>query len=688
MMRTLHYLLFFLSSFLVLGQEPATNVTTKTVNWTITSTQAGPDVWDLLFKADIADGNYMYSQLNDPNIGPLPTVFTFDSIPGVTATLPLKESAKELIDHPDEMWDGAVIKKFKGWVGFSANVRSTAGTVVTGSFEYQTCNDRFCEMPELVYFKVDLAANTAEMGTISFKGSSLKARDTTGVKRLCEEYILPQVDLANPVITCGIVPDKETKSLWGIFILGFIGGLLALLTPCVFPMIPLTVSFFTKGSENRATGIRNALTYGTFILGIYLLFSVPFHVLGGVDPEIFNVLSTHPVLNIFFFVIFIVFAISFFGYFEITLPASWVNKMDQNASKFGGVVGIFFMAFTLALVSFSCTGPILGSLLAGAISGADGATQLSVGMGGFGLALALPFALFALFPGWLNSLPRSGSWLTSVKVVLGFVEVALAFKFLSTADLVSHWGILPYELFLVIWALCALGIVLYLLGFIRFPHDAPLKERGAVRWGFIAVFAATTIYLLLGFRYDEHAQTFRSPKLLSGLAPPAGYSWIHPNECPHALACYKNDLCAAMDEARRTGKPLMVDFTGHGCVNCRKMEEYVWSADGVIDLIRDEYVLVSLYVDDRAFLPKEAQHLYTNKAGNKKEILRVGDRFATLETETFGQAAQPWYVLLSPDGRLLNPPTGTGEDPFSVAEFKAFLECGLQGMEKLKTEGQ
>ena len=622
--------------------------------------------------------------------GPIPTELRLDTVPGVELLRGFEETAGEAIEHADPLWDNAVIKKFKGWVAYSANVRCTnTPPVASGYVYYQTCNESSCLMPEYVYWRIDLAANTHELGTIPFVGA---LTDTTASMPVsddpCRSYVLPGVDLAAPVMTCGKTAAREERtSLWGIFILGFIGGLLALLTPCVFPMIPLTVSFFTKGSANRATGIRNAITYGAFILGIYLLFSLPFHVLGGVDPEIFNVLSTHPVLNIFFFVVFIVFAISFFGYFEITLPASWVNRMDQNASRTGGVLGIFFMAFTLALVSFSCTGPILGSLLAGAISGADGAIQLTMGMGGFGLALALPFALFALFPGWLNSLPRSGSWLTSVKVVLGFAEVALAFKFLSTADLVSHWGILPYEIFLAVWVLCALGIVLYLLGSIRFPHDSPVKERSGVRWGFIALFAATTAYLALGFRYDAHAGTFRSPKLLSGLAPPAGYSWIHPSDCPHALACYHNDLCGAMEEARRTGKPLMIDFTGHGCVNCRKMEEYVWSADGVLELIRDRYVLVSLYVDDRGKLPADQQHIYTSSNGTKKQIITVGDRFATLESETFGQASQPWYVLLSPDGRLLNPAMGTGEDQFSVPEFKAFLECGLQAMETINAGG-
>ncbi len=658
------------------GQEGAVQ---KPIAWTVSSARADAGSYDLLFKGDLQPGFVIYSQHINPDIiGPLPTLFTFDTVPGVEVIAEVAENGKVIDEHADPIWDNAVIKKFKGWVTFTVSVKSDLPSpVLTGVLDYMTCDDMGCT-PDRVFFRADLAANRVQLGTVSFTDSSLAEASATALED-CRAYVMPKVDLAAPVVQCAHSGDEPLGgSLWKIFLLGFVGGLLALVTPCMFPMIPLTVSFFTKGSENKRKGRMNAFLYGAFIVGIYLSFSLPFHILGSVDPEIFNVISTNPWLNLVFFAIFIVFAISFFGYFEITLPSAFVNKMDQNASRFGGAIGIFFMAFTLALVSFSCTGPILGSLLVGAITPDSGPMQLTIGIGGFGLAIALPFALFAMFPGWLNSLPRSGSWLTSVKVVLGFIEVALALKFYSTADMVSHWNTMPYELFLVIWVICAAGIVLYLLGFIRFPHDSPVKKRSAVRWGFITVFGASLIYLLLGYRYDEHAKTFDAPKLLSGLAPPASYSWIHPKPPPLL------DLCEAMERSRATGKPIMIDFTGYGCVNCRKMEQFVWSAPGVEQTIEEEYILVSLYVDDREKLPKEEQHRYTTKAGNPKDIVTIGDRWATLEAETFHKVSQPWYALVSPNGELLNAPVGTS----SVEEFKTFLACGLQGMEKLKTDAK
>ena len=349
------------------------------------------------------------------------------------------------------------------------------------------------------------------------------------------------------------------------------------------------------------------------------------------------------------------------------------------SSGFGGLIGTFFMALTLALVSFSCTGPILGSLLAGALTADGGAWQLTAGMGGFGFALALPFGLFALFPGWLNSLPRSGSWLNSVKVVLGFVEVALAFKFLSMADLVMKWGLIPYELFLTIWVLCGLGIVLYLLGKIKFPHDSPVKKFSASRIAFIAIFLGITAYMSYGFRYDDKAKTFAPVGLLSGISPSPGYSWIYPTECPAGLTCF-HDLESGQAEAKRTGKPMLVDFTGYGCANCRKMEDYVWPVPDINRVINDEFVLVSLYVDAKSELPKEEQFIYETSNGTKKPILTIGNKWATLQTETFKSATQPLYALLSPDGELLTDPVGYTP---AVEDYKAFLERGLQGMQVL-----
>ncbi len=643
------------------------------VSWTIVPNDLGGGRWRLDFVATVQDGWYVYSQNDYGDMGPMPTKIAFDTLDHVL----LRGDATESGDHVKEGHDPIfemTVKKFGHAATFSRELEVSDPSVdVTGVINFMTCNDEACIFPDPLPFAVGLASGSIRLGEELIDGPSVAGID----------YKLPHVDLEDPVVKGGAGTSnsgvKKGSSMWRIFFLGFIGGLLALLTPCVFPMIPLTVSFFTKGSEDKAKGLRSAITYGAFILVIYLLFSVPFHLLGSVNPEIFNEISTNPWLNIFFFVIFIVFAISFFGYFEITLPASWVNRMDQNASQAGGLIGIFFMALTLALVSFSCTGPILGSLLAGALTADGGAWQLTAGMGGFGLALALPFGLFALFPQWLNSLPRSGSWLNSVKVVLGFAEVALAFKFLSNADLVKHWNLVPYELFMAIWVICGIGIVLYLLGKIRFPHDSPVKKLSGARWAFTALFALATGYMLMGFRYNKATETFTTLKLMSGLAPPVGYSWIFPKHCPHDLPCF-HDLDDAMAEAERTNKPLLLDFTGYACVNCRKMEEHVWPEPGVFDLIQNEYILVSLYVDDTEELPEDEQHVYETSTGKKKLIETKGNKWSTLQSETFVISSQPYYALLSPEGELLTDPVAYTPD---ASEYQAFLERGIEGMKVL-----
>jgi len=663
---------------LVHAQLPGQEAAPDPVKWSITSKSVGEGAWELVFRADIQSGWSVYSQVNYGDMGPWPTSVVIDSIGGVQVVGEVAETGEKVIDGHDPVFDMQV-KKFKGWATFTQRISTKdAATPVTGHFEYMTCDDEMCLPPATVYYILGLGSGTYELGDISFDPNDPKFAGIS-TRTDAAELKMPNVDLENPVVRdAGLRKDDESSLLW-IFMLGFIGGLVALLTPCVFPMIPLTVSFFTKSSQDRASGLKNALTYGGFILLIYLIFSLPFHLLGSVNPEIFNEISTNPWLNIFFFVIFIIFSISFFGYFEITLPSSWVNKMDSNASKFGGLIGTFFMALTLALVSFSCTGPILGSLLAGALTADGGAWQLTAGMGGFGFALALPFGLFALFPGWLNSLPRSGSWLDNVKKILGFVEVALAFKFLSMADLVMKWGLIPYELFLTIWVLCGLGIVLYLLGKIKFPHDSPVKKFSASRIAFIAIFLGITAYMSYGFRYDDKAKTFAPVGLLSGISPSPGYSWIYPTECPAGLTCF-HDLESGMAEAKRTGKPMLVDFTGYGCANCRKMEDYVWPVPDINRVINDEFVLVSLYVDAKSELPKEEQFIYETSNGTKKPILTIGNKWATLQTETFKSATQPLYALLSPDGELLTDPVGYTP---AVEDYKAFLERGLQGMQVL-----
>jgi len=670
------FLSFLFSFFLFVGaiaQPPGAGAVADPVKLTMTAVQNG-DAWELNFNAAIEKGWYVYSTINYGDMGPWPTSVKIDSLPGVVVEGELKETGPKVIEGMDEMF-AMNVKKFKEVAIFTQRLKVTDPSAgITGYFDFGTCDDSQCLPPKTIYFVYFLESGAYELSSIALnpndpKFAGLKTRSGSA------ELKLANVDLNAPVIRGTETVVKEANTLWKIFFLGFLGGLVALLTPCVFPMIPLTVSFFTKGSEDKGKGLKNALTYGGFILGIYLLFSLPFHLLGSVNPEIFYEISTNPWLNIFFFVIFLVFAVSFFGYFEITLPSSWVNSMDQKASKFGGLIGIFFMALTLALVSFSCTGPILGSLLAGALTADGGAWQLTAGLGGFGLALALPFALFALFPSWLNSLPRSGSWLNSVKVVLGFAEIALAFKFLSNADLVKQWSIVPYELFMVVWVLCSLGIVLYLFGLIKFPHDSPVKARSTVRWSFIALFTAATIYLAFGLRVDSAEKTFKPVALMSGLAPPAGYSWILPKKAEAF-----HDLDEALAHARTIGKPVMLDFTGWACVNCRKMEEHVWPEQGVKELIENDYVLVSLYVDDKRELPKDEQFIHETANGTKKPIITHGNKWATLQSENFASASQPLYVLLSPDGKLLTDPVGYTPNK---TEYAGFLQRGLDAMKQL-----
>lgn len=462
--------------------------------------------------------------------------------------------------------------------------------------------------------------------------------------------------------------EGKSKGLLALFLLGFAGGLVALLTPCVFPMIPLTVSFFTKKAENRKAGISNAFIYGFFIFLIYILLSLPFHFLDKLNPEILNNISTNAYLNVGFFVIFIFFALSFFGFYEITLPASFSNRADSKAGA-GNIIGIFFMALTLALVSFSCTGPILGSLLAGSLTADGGAMQLTAGMGGFGLALALPFALFALFPNMLNNLPKSGGWLNTVKVVLGFLELGFAFKFFSNADLVQHWGILKREVFIGIWVLVGLLLSLYLWGFLRFKHDAKKQKLSLLRI-IIAILATTfTLYLVPGVTNTKYANL----SLVSGFPPPLYYSiYKSGDDCVLNLNCTR-DYEEGLKMAKEQNKLILLDFTGYACVNCRRMEENVWSKPEVYNLMKDKFIVVSLYVDDKKLLPAANRFTYKNKEGVEREIRTVGDKWATFETENFKNNAQPLYAILNTNEELLSHPTGYTPK----GEYLKWLQQGL-----------
>jgi thiol:disulfide interchange protein DsbD len=387
-----------------------------------------------------------------------------------------------------------------------------------------------------------------------------------------------------------------------------------------------------------------------------------------------NWLSTHWIPNTLFFVLFVAFAISFFGYYDIKLPSSWSNNTDRAADQ-GGILGIFFMAFTLSLVSFSCTGPIIGTLLVQAAEG--GRLAPAIGMLGFASALALPFGLFSAFPGWLNSLPKSGGWMNTVKVVLGFVELALAFKFLSKADLTMHWGILKYETYLSVTVLCAIGMGLYLIGLIRFPHDDKVKKIGIPRMVLGVLSIGLSVYLATGFMTNAKTNSYATPALMSGIAPPACYSYFCPCECPAGIQqCFK-DYEKGMAYARSVGKPVMIDFTGHGCENCRKMEDNVWVKEEINKYLNNDFVLISLYVDDRTKLEK------VEIAPDGTKIRNVGNKWAAFERVNFAQQSQPLYVLMAPDETVLNAPRGNTPD---VKTYKEFLQCGLDNFEKWKTE--
>lgn len=644
------------------------------VAWTYESNKIGDDEFELNFIASIEDDWAIYSHYLEDG-GPLPTNFAFTTNSDYELVGQLIEHDVNKVTKYDSVFD-MVVTKFYKEARFTQRIKLVSkSSIISGNLEYMTCDDTQCT------FKPD----NPFMFQLSLDGE-LIAKDTTINQMIVDDneinlslYGLLPAEMSKLETVCQndtlTLADSENKnSLWGIFGLGFLGGLLALLTPCVFPMIPLTVSFFTKKKTERSSGISRAILYGFFILAVYLILSIPFHLIDSINPDILNEISTNVTLNILFFIIFLFFAFSFFGYYELTLPSSWTNKTSQGESL-GGVLGVFFMALTLAIVSFSCTGPILGSLLAGSLTAEGGAWQLTFGMGGFGLALGLPFALFAMFPNLLNTLPKSGGWLNTTKVVLGFLELALAFKFLSNADLVKHWGFLKIEIFLGIWIVIFLCLALYLFGKIKFPHDSVLNKLSFIRLGFGMVALLFTFYLFSGFQINKSTKTFSPLTLLSGLAPPVGYSLFYPNECPNNLNCFKG-LKEGINYAKQVGKPIILDFTGFACVNCRKMEEHIWPDPKIDALLREKFVLISLYVDDKKELPNDEQIFVNRINGGTRQLKNYGHKWAHFQTQFFQSNSQPFYVLLDSEGeKLLNKPVGYTPD---VEEYASFLECGLQ----------
>lgn len=655
--------------------QGATSGLLEPVKWSFTSKKVGEGKYEFTATAQVEEGWSMPSYTSHIDGPPPLEIYWEHDTTAVVAAGKVKELTKTKTAMDDLF--GVEVSKYVGnpVVIQQDFTSSQDNPVVKGFMVYTVCDDEKCLPPTEAAFVIDLSTgkSASDMASAQPVGDELDQRRES----LASTYKEPLGNCGEEVVS--------SDSLFWTFILGFLGGLVALLTPCVFPMIPLTVSFFTKTSKDRASSLRNALIYGISIILIYV--SIGLIITGALGPGALNALSTNWIANLLFFAIFVAFAFSFFGYYEITLPSSWSTKSDAMADK-GGLIGIFFMAFTLALVSFSCTGPIIGSAL---VESATNKMGPMVVMLGFSTALALPFGLFAAFPGWLNSLPRSGSWMTSVKVVLGFLELALALKFLSVADMTMHWGILPYEVFMGLWVLIFAGMALYLLGYIRFPHDSKLKKISPTRWGFIVASLAAVVYLASGFGYNQKTQAYQSLKVMSGLAPPAHYNILLPepdldpelkarfpsySKCANNLECFK-DYYEGVAYAKEINKPVLLDFTGHGCVNCRKTEEHIWTAESIWERITEDYVLISLYVDDRNPLDKPL----VSKVSNKK-LRNVGHMWTDFQVTNFQQNTQPLYVLMSPEEKVLAAPRGYKE---GVRDYSDFLDCGLNTF--LRTNG-
>jgi len=651
-MRKILYLFIgiFLSINSIKSQEP--------VSFTTSVNSISENRYELITTSNIEKDWRLYSQYLIDG-GAIPTEFTF------------KNESSDSFNLIGKMVESESITKFDPIFQLDQSYFINSNTFkqvieinnldilkVYANIIFQACDDSLCIFRESeLVFNLDGSSESIkneDLTTLITDGSNPLVFDLKNTK-LLETYSSDQSISGNNYLD--------------LLILGFLGGLLALLTPCVFPMIPLTVSFFTN-KDSKSNSSLNAVIYGLFIVLIYLCLSIPFHFVESLDPEILNTISTNAVLNVLFFVIFIIFAFSFFGFYEITIPSSWINSIDSKSNSIGGFIGIFFMALTLVLVSFSCTGPILGSLLVGSISSQGGAMQLSVGMLGFGVALALPFTLFALFPNMLKSLPKSGRWMNTFKIILGFLELGFAFKFLSNADLVEHWGILKREIFIGIWVIISILLSLYLIGFYKFPNESHVVKRSKFNMILSLMFLGFAIYLSPALLPSGS----NSARLLSGFTPPSFYSiYPKPNDCPLGFNCFK-DFNKGLEYAKEKNKPILLDFTGWACVNCRRVEENIWTDPNVFDLINENFVLISLYVDDRKELKLTDQLDLKYKSGKIKEIRTIGDKSATIQALNFKSASQPYYVLLDPNLKILNSPI----QYTSKEVYQNWLEEGLR----------
>ena len=631
-------ILFILIPLFCFSQEP--------IKWLTTVEKKSDNSYILSTTAKIQDNWRLYSQ-NLEEGGALPTEFVFedesifDSFSIVSEPKPITKY-DPIFQMDQSYFINEVI--YSQEVVLKGNYKDD---ILTQNLYYQVCDDRVCIFQDV---KLEYSlSNKQIINTTSFDYSTVSSSLNLDLKN--SELLVNEYE--------NEVSNNFSRRI-NILILGLLGGFLALLTPCVFPMIPLTVSFFSTKNEQAKL---YSSSYGFFIILIYVSLSIPFYFLENINPEILNQISTSPVLNFIFFAIFVAFALSLFGLFDITLPSSWSNTVDSKSNLYKGLISTFFMSLTLCLVSFSCTGPILGTLLVGTLTSDGGAIDLTYGMLGFGVALAVPFTLLAFFPNVINKLPKSGSWTNSIKVILGFVELALAFKFLSNVDLILEWGILKREIFIGIWVLLFLLCGLYLL-------------RTSKKLSYIL---SSSFFIIVGIYMSSSLfSTKTNLSLLSGLLPPEFYSlYQDDNECPLSLNCIK-DFDEGKSESVENNKPILLDFTGWACANCRRVEENTWSEPKVYDMINNEFILISLYVDDRSDLNQDQIIILTDKNGNEKTLKKVGEKWSAFQTINFKNNSQPYYVLLSPNLEVLNKPIQYTD----TDTYQSWLSEGLENFKK------
>ncbi len=683
--------------------------------WVFSQEKVSDNIHDLLFTVTIDDTWSIYG-MDVPGGGPIPTSIEFEAAEGFVFEGKLQAPEATVKFDPNFGMD---IPMYSGQVTFRQRVQvvATEPVYVRGEVSFMACDDQHCIPPDFIPFSfalppastpVDSPVTTAPEdeveAEIEIREHTRKEIPTEKIERaepLPEEELTEEADEpADAEEDPGTLPadepatdtrdfippteEAETRGLGRTFILGILGGLLGLLTPCVFPMIPLTVSFFLRNADNRARAVRDALLYGFTIVFSYVVIGLAISMIFGAAA--LNALATSPAFNIFFFALLVFFSASFFGAFELTLPSKWSTRLDNKADQTGGFIGVLLMGFTFVLVSFSCTGPIVGTLLVESATGGGGFAP-AMGMLGFSLALAIPFSLFALFPAALKSLPKSGGWMTSVKVVLGFIVLAFALKFLSVADAVAQWGILDREVFLVLWIAIFLMMGLYLIGKIRFAHDSELTHLSVPRLALAIVTFAFVFYLIPGlwgaplkavssFLPSPVTQDFDLSRIT--MAPASGqesqtiYVGESVREGPHGLWAF-TDYEEGMEAARRTGKPVFLDFTGFGCANCRKMEATVWSDPQVLDRLGNRFIKISLYVDDRSRLP-ESEQFMSSALGRERRIVTVGQKWSAFQAERYGANTQPYYVILDHQEQMLAPAYGYDA---SIPRFIEWLDSGL-----------